>query len=310
MIDFSYSAPTDDIHNRFHIYLSQKLVKRSIICGLDGSGKHSAVTELSKILCQKGYNVVTISYPYDNSKSGHLLRQMLRSEYDWLDFTFDERIALYAINRAETISIIQQIVVSMHEKNGLPVYILFDRGPTSSFVTYAAVAVAGKPEDRVIEALSDANIRIALDKMYAVDAYFIDQFKLTDTSIFVPMLSAKSTMQSLMNAIYKGERQNRESYETTEVQEAARITYLKAAEIEKRLHIFSQIAENKVRLTKSQVAEYILNQIQPEVTERTGEVVDVAADFMLQPQLMDTYGVDHISKMPSAQKALEYLRDQ
>lgn len=307
METFTWTQPSQLITEQFHSLFQQSQVYSAIVCGLDGSGKQSAVKALSELLAINGYNVVTISYPYDYSKSGQLLRKLLSTQFDWLDFSFEERIALYALNRAETISLLHQSVVMLNERNQLPVYILFDRGPTSSLVTYAAVEIVGKTNIEIEKALRQESIVTALHKMYQTDGYFISQLHLENTPVFVPMLSSQSTMSALIDAIQNGERLNKESYETTEVQEAAREVYMAAARYESKLRLFSQYREDNSRLSKTEVAEYLFEQINPGVTTRSGEILEVKASFMLYPELIDSNGIAAVSEIQAIGKGLTFL---
>ncbi|KXK07205.1 MAG: Thymidylate kinase [Microgenomates bacterium OLB22] len=103
--------------------------------GLDGSGKGSCTDTLAQKIAEQGYNVLKIDYPQYETAWGRFLTHLLRESDEGLDI--EQRMAVYAANRLETVIPIWRYVERLAKKNELPIHLLFDRYVTSNILTLA-----------------------------------------------------------------------------------------------------------------------------------------------------------------------------
>lgn len=197
--------------------------------GLDGSGKGACVDEMAGIISSKGCPVIISDYPNYKYPWGSFLDHLLHESDE--DLNVDDRLLVYALNRLETVPIVQKKV-----KSYLEVYdrvcVLFDRYPTSAMLTLSFYKLFKELPHSSGELLAEF-----LPKMWKVDRYFVEYFDLEDTKIVVPVLDAEETMKRINQDT---QRDGLDAYEKTDIQDLARELYIKASHLDKRIITFSQ----------------------------------------------------------------------
>ncbi len=223
--------------------------------GLDGSGKGACVGKMSEIITSKGCPVIISAYPNYEYPWGKFLDHLLHENDEGL--SLDDRLLVYALNRLETVQVIQNIVKTYIDVYGR-VCVLFDRYPTSAMLTLSYYKIS-KGIDFSIQKLLDEY----LPKMWEVDKYFIEYLNLHQTPVVVPILDAEQTMSRLL---HDTNRKELDSYEKSDVQDLARSLYLKASQIESRIITFSQFDDSLGRyMTIEENANMALSLTWPSV---------------------------------------------
>lgn len=243
----------------FQSFLQDGTVQVGCIDGLDGSGKQSAALEVAKILKERGVSTLIVSYPYDFSSLGKQIRKYLSN--GWIEqneyIDLPSRRSLYALNRAQTIEIIINRTIEINRRVKTPVKIIFDRCPTSILVTFSAEKLYQAGEGPLI--ISEEEVKDELIKIYDIDANFISIFGIDTLTIHIPMVSPEATVAAIINAVKIGERKEKDVYEKSDIQNAARMSYLIAAKLfPKRFHVFSQMLHgSETRMSKEQIGKLL-----------------------------------------------------
>lgn len=253
------SADTRSNRDLFQSLLQNGTIQVGCIDGLDGSGKQSAALEVAKILEKHGVSTLIVSFPYDFSSLGKQMRKYLSNGWIEQDEYIDlpSRRTLYALNRAQTIEIIINRTVEITQKLKTPVKIIFDRCPTSILVTFSAEKLYQAGEKPLT--ISEEDVANELIRIYDIDANFISTFGIDDLTIHIPMVSPETTVNAIVNAVKTGERKEKDVYEKSDIQSAARMSYLIAAKLfPQKFHVFSQMLHDReTRMSKEQIGKLL-----------------------------------------------------
>lgn len=219
-----------------------------IIDGLDGAGKATTAQSISDIYTAHDFDAIIVSYPAYDTPLGKVLRDMLDHGSD-LDV--EQRMALYAANRLETLPWLEQ-QLDQSQAAGRNAVVIFDRFACSNLVTAAAYE------------LQDSKYTLGLDevisKMLKVDAPFLnklDSLGLRTKPVIVPMMNIEQALASLSKDI---SRKNVDQYEQLSVQELARQKYLELSQLHDspfQLQVFSQMRDG-TRMQPLEVAQQVI----------------------------------------------------
>jgi thymidylate kinase len=231
--------------------------------GLDGSGKGSCTDVLAEKIASRGYNVLKIDYPQYETAWGRFLTHLLKESDEGLDI--EQRMAVYAANRLETVVPIWRQVNRLAQRNDLPIHLLFDRYVTSNILTlayyHAHESDSLNPQDV---------INNYYDFFWNVDGLFVHELALEKSKVIVPQVAPEVALASLA----KDEtRTGADLYEKPSVQQLAHALYCEAALIDPRISILDQ-QRGAERMNQETLATEIVDTILliPEKSDQSGEV--------------------------------------
>lgn len=220
-------------------------VQSLAIDGLDGSGKASCLRELAFELSNSGHNVITTAFPQYETYIGMLLK---RVQFGELNCTQEQKMALYCLNRLETVRPIRSLLNQLELSNNLPTVLAFDRFSSSSILTYAYETV----EDTTID---EQELEYTYTHMWELDTPFLDGLQLHDTQVYIPFLEAEEAVSAAQK---DGTRGGLDLNEVHTVQERANELYRLVEQYDPRIHRISQYLGG-LRKTAKEIARQILD---------------------------------------------------
>ncbi len=254
-------------------------VTKIAIDGLDGSGKGSIAAEIARMKSKAGVNVLIVDFPQYSPPWGKALRFLLKQ--DDMGLNLEERMAVYALNRLEAVDAIRSEVQHLLEQDSKPVYILFDRFPTSNTLTLAYYLLKNQMKDFEIsdfESFVDFLQQNGIDVfeyfriMKQMDSGFHELLSTEDATVFVPQIDPNITIQRIQGDVT---RDGSDSYENEKVQRIADYLY----------QIGSQNPETNIKIiyqnnrTPEEIALDILEEVsgsdEAEVGQEVGRIVEL-----------------------------------
>ncbi len=214
------------LNNTYNKLYKNKKLNFIVIDGLDGSGK-GTITDLLANKCIKyGNNVLKVDYPQYTTKWGKILKYLLK--VNDMNLNLEERMAVYSINRLESIDSIFLSVNSFKNIDN-DLTIIFDRFPTSNVLTisyYLAKSINNKDLDTKI--LDKLPVNKYLKLMNSLDKYFYNFFKLKNAKIVIPQINPRITIDRIQR---DNTREGSDSYENINVQTIADYIYKELSNI-------------------------------------------------------------------------------
>ncbi len=280
-----------------------------VIDGLDGSGKATTLATISTILVSAGFDVLKIEYPNYQLPWGALIADILHDRVK-ADLELKEKMLLYALNRAESVPLIQNSLNIIDKKDPKrPLVLLFDRYPTSNVLTTAYYFQLNPPQSEEDE------ITELLGYMDQIDHILYDTFDLRGVKVNIPLLESSSVIEAL-----NGDRTRvaLDNYEVENVQQqAARLYKILFNKYPERFYLFSQYKEDNSRMTPSEISMHILEKnLSPDLfqkiesssksvgtkAEKIGEVYELSNDNDLIDQslintLLEEFGTDKVAQL-------------
>lgn len=226
-----------------------------VIDGLDGSGKATTLATISTILVNSGFDVLKIEYPNYQLPWGVLIADILHDRVK-VDLELKEKMLLYALNRVESVPLIQNSLKTIQATGSKrPLVLLFDRYPTSNVLTTAYYFQLNPPqseEEEIIELLG---------YMDHIDHILYDTFNLRSARVNIPLLESSSVIEA-MNGDHT--RVALDNYEVENVQQqASRLYKILFNKFPERFYLFSQYKEDNSRMTPEEIAMHILEKNLP-----------------------------------------------
>lgn len=280
-----------------------------VIDGLDGSGKATTLATISTILVSAGFEVLKIEYPNYQLPWGALIADILHDRVK-ADLELKEKMLLYALNRVESVPLIQNCLDRIDRKEiKRPLILLFDRYPTSNVLTTAYYFQLNPPqsdEDEIVELLA---------YMDQIDHFLYDTFNLRGVKVNIPLLESSSVIEAL-NGDHT--RVALDNYEVENVQQqAARLYKILFNKFPERFYLFSQYKEDNSRMTPEEISIHILvknlssdlfqkiessSKSVGKKTEKLGKIYELSNDKDLIDQslintLLEEYGTDKVAKL-------------
>lgn len=280
-----------------------------VIDGLDGSGKATTLATISTILVNAGFDVLKTEYPNYQLPWGALIADILHDRVK-AELELKEKMLLYALNRVESVPLIQASLKSIQTTDSKrPLVLLFDRYPTSNVLTTAYYFQLNPPqsdEDEIVELLA---------YMDQIDHFLYDTFNLRGVKVNIPLLESSSVIEAL-NGDHT--RVALDNYEVENVQQqAARLYKILFNKYPERFYLFSQYKEDNSRMTPDEISMHILEKnLSPDLfqkiesssksvgtkAEKIGEVYELSNDNDLIDQslintLLEEFGTDKVAQL-------------
>lgn len=231
--------------------------------GLDGSGKSRTSEEIANILRASEKFVVKIKYPQYNTGWGKFIKSALNDPE--CDLNLEERMAIYAINRLESIDKILSICSELED-----CILVFDRFSTSNIITLSYYLAQGELKDcdetEVKKYLLNNHEMIVkyLRLMIEIDSDFLEISRLKESQVVVLAIDPEISMGRL-----KGDstRDGLDQYEDLKVQKIASEIYKIASKIKEfNIHILEQDGVNPDQLARKVIGFFAID-IDPEIKD-------------------------------------------
>ena len=235
--------------------------------GLDGCGKGELAKAVAKTVRNKGINVVVCDYPQYGLPFGRLLDRLLHENDE--DLSIAERMAVYALNRRESLPNIEKAVRSAYGKNGANILILFDRYPTSNLITLAYYILKEGKESKV-----KAMFKHYWPYMWQIDSLLVSRLELENAPVFVPVIDPDVALKAIS---HDETRVGRDGYEALPVQRIAEQLYLLASHQDSRVKLLHQYKKgSRRRLSPAAIAKELVGELSLPA-RRTNEIGTVTA---------------------------------
>lgn len=227
-------------------------IKFSVIDGLDGSGKGSCTYKIAQEIADRGFNVLIVAYPHYHTPWGKVLEHLLHESDEGLNIY--ERMAVYALNRIESIESLKLNIQDISKDNKFPIYILFDRFVTSNALTCAYYL---NKNGKITNLRS--KLKTYYQFMWDIDKVFVKELGLQSSKVYVPLINCSISLQALED---DKSRKGKDLYENIQIQELANQIYLILSQMDpKHLVIFDQILhedKGSRRMNLKELAHYIV----------------------------------------------------
>lgn len=176
--------------------------------GLDGTGKGTLQNKLADYFTSQGSKVFRLDFPFYDLPTGIKLKKLL-ADGGFAGLNLEDRMKLYAENRKEGFSKIQEVFNSASENDVL----IFDRFWTSNLMTFAYYAVKSP------EMISEETKLNIYKKIQQFDAEFISKFNFQDVPVIVPMINPEIALDRIKKDETRGGKVD--AYEKIDVQQIA-----------------------------------------------------------------------------------------
>jgi thymidylate kinase len=268
-----------------------------IIDGLDGTGKETSSRLIGEELSSKGYNSLVVSYPQYKTYWGNVIRSFLREDGKNFDFSLEERMLVYAINRLESVSSIKNSVESNYSSNGE--FIIFDRFITSNLITYSYFTKDNPKIDKT-------HLVEVYRYMNSIDSLFLSELRISNVKIIIPTINPTDSSELLKK---DPKTDVKDSYEKIAVQKKAYEVYRFVSEnIDKGKFKFISISDKEGMLSPSIVASKIISESVSKMIKKTigqgkitilnleGRILDKDVVTLIS-KLVDLYGTQRIKDL-------------
>lgn len=222
--------------NMIHLFnqaVENGWIDQVVVCGLDGAGKGEITGHLVEQYSLRGINTVLIDFPQYSLKYGKIIKKMLKSKKE---FTLEQRMALYALNRLESLyEIIKAGLNSLDDSKNIK--IIYDRFSTSNVITaafyYYNNYFKGMPVEQFKRELEDNMLELEgidemINTMLKVDKIFHGLLNInpSEVQVYIPQINAEESMSRLLS---DSTREGADNYELLEVQLLADWLYRRVA---------------------------------------------------------------------------------
>lgn len=239
-----------------------------VVDGLDGSGKSSTTNEITKILEQSGKRIVKVKYPQYNTPWGKFIKLTLNDPE--CDLNIMERMAIYAINRLESLGrIFYECEVTENST-----ILVFDRFSTSNIITLSYFLALNELRDfndsEIDKYLEDNSAQIIeyIKLMMEIDSDFLDLSGFRGKNVVVLAIDPEISMARLRS---DQQREYLDQYEDPKVQKiAAKIYHLASDYQEFNINILNQDG-----LQQKQLASRVIDFYGLDLGRGEGEIVIV-----------------------------------
>lgn len=226
----------DDLVKEFLEKVNAGQIDSGVIDGLDGSGKGETAKSLAELYSERGINVLIVDFPQYGAKHGKLLKKMLNTNKE---FTLKQRMAVYALNRLESLFEIMSAALDLGSQ-GKKVKIIFDRFSTSNFITgayfyhnelFTTLEIDELNKVLAQDSIEGIDIKMMIEMMLEVDQVFHELLGIdpSKVKVYVPQINAEESMNRLNNDLT---RDGADNYEKLPIQLLADRIYLEASKLE------------------------------------------------------------------------------